>query len=493
MKLFTAALGTETNTFSPIPTSLANFSDFYLLRPGEVGDSPLEFAAPLWVARQRASASDWEVVEGTCAFALPAGATIGQDYERLRDEILQQLADALPVDAVALGMHGAMVADGYPDCEGDMLRRVRDLVGDDVVIGLEIDPHCHLTELMVNSADVIVIFKEYPHTDFVERAEELLDILERCVNGQVKPRMSVFDCRMLSFFHTTSEPMLGFVNKLKTIEQQQPGVLSISVAHGFPWGDSAEGGTKLLVLTDDDAVLGQQLSKDLGLELFGLRGKTYTPTEDMAQGIRLASEAVHGPIVLADSSDNPGGGAPGDSTYVIQELLDQGVEDVCVGAMWDPKAVEVAFAAGIGATVQMRIGGSRGEVSGEPLDVVVTVTGLKRDATQLFAGAVAKLGDSAAVRFSGIDVVLSSLRCQAFGLELFTNVGIDPAARKMVVVKSSQHFRDAFAPIAHDIYYLDSPGALMQNLKEIKYKNLPKDIWPFVDNPFADEVAVSNE
>jgi len=485
MRLFAAALGTETNTFSPIPTRMADFEAFSLYRPGTFPDTPAEFTAPLWVARQRAQSAGWQLVEGTCAFALPAGITVRKDYETLRDEILGQLADALPVDVVALSMHGAMVAEGYPDCEGDMLRRVRDLVGDDIVVGLEIDPHCHLSEVMVQSADAIIIFKEYPHTDFIERAVELLNILEEMVKGNVKPQMSVFDCRMLGFYHTTKDPMKAFVRKLKATEQKD-GVLSISVAHGFPWGDVEEGGTKMLVISDNDVELGDALAEELGMQLFDMRGKTHTPTEDMVQAIKRAHKASHAPIVLADSSDNPGGGAPGDSTYVVKELLEQGVRDVCVGAMWDPQAVILAHSAGIGSSLRMQIGGRIGDVSGAPLELDVTVTGLCRDARQSFAGSSAKLGDCAAIRFDGIDVVLSSLRCQTLGLDLFTNVGIEPADYKIIVVKSSQHFHDAFAPIASDIYYLDSPGALMQNLKEINYKNLPANIWPFVENPFAD-------
>jgi len=484
MKIFTAALGTETNTFSPVPTSMSSFSDYNLYRPGEHPDRPLEFTAPLWVARQRARSRGWQVIEGTCAGALPAGITVRHDYEVLRDEIIGQIVAAMPLDAVVLSMHGAMVADGYPDCEGDLLHRARAIVGDDVVIGLEIDPHCHLTNKMVESADAIVIFKEYPHIDFLERAEELLDIVEAVVNKNIRPRMSVFDCRMLSIYHTTREPMQGFVNKIQSLEGTD-GILSISVAHGFPWGDVAEGGTRILVISDNEQRTGDALAKELGMALFAIRGQTNSPMEDMESAISRANNASAGPIVLADSSDNPGGGAPGDSTFVLKSMLSQGIENACLGAIWDPASVQVAFDAGVGAELSMQIGGKMGATSGKPLDFEVTITGLCRDSHQTFADSSSSLGDCAAIRCGEVDVVLSSIRSQTLGVELFTNVGIDPKIKKIIVVKSSQHFYDAFSPMAAEVIYLDSPGALMQDLKKIPYQNLRKNIWPFVENPFS--------
>lgn len=489
MRIFTAGLGVETNTFSPIRVGLAEFAARNLFRPGECPDRPLEHTAPLWAARQRAEREGWQVVEGTYAFAFPAGPVAPEAYESLRDEILGQLAAALPVDAVAFSMHGAMVADGYSDCEGDLLRRARDLVPEDVVIGVELDPHCHLTAAMVENADAIVSFKEYPHTDFRERAEDLLDVLDAAVERRVRPRMSVFDCRMLGFFHTTTEPMKSYVAKLRALEGRG-GVLSISVAHGFPWGDVADAGTRLLVVTDDDEALGRALAHDLGMELFSMRGQTHAPAVDMATAIRRAAVA-EGPIVLADSSDNPGGGAPGDATFVLEELIRQGVADACLGPLCDARAVAAAMDAGVGARLERFIGGRMGQASGRPLRIGGRVTGVCRDARQTFAGAPVALGDCAAISFGGIDVVLSSLRCQGLGPDLFTNVGIDPAKKKLVVVKSSQHFRDGFDPIARETHYLDSPGALRQNLAALDYRHVRRDIWPFVENPFAPDGAAA--
>src|SRR6516162_4672002 len=196
MRLFAATLATETNTFSPLPTSLEAYREGVFLRPGEhPDDAPRMCTAPLFVARRRASAENFTLIEGSCFAASPAGKTSRQAYELMRDEILAQLKAALPLDGVLFGLHGAMVAHGYDDVEGDIIERTRAIVGEECVIGVELDPHCHMTLKRVRLSDVIICYKEFPHTDVVERAEEVLDIVLRTIRGKVKPVMSLYDCR----------------------------------------------------------------------------------------------------------------------------------------------------------------------------------------------------------------------------------------------------------------------------------------------------------
>ena len=173
MRIFTGALATETNTFAPMPTGLASFRDRGYYPAGRHPETLSFFAAPLHAARERARQHDWQVIEGMVAAAQPGGTTTRAAYEQLRDELLGDLRKALPVDMVVLGLHGAMVAEGHDDCEGDLLARVREIVGPGVVVGAELDPHNHLTPAMLANADLLIAFKEYPHTDVLERAREL--------------------------------------------------------------------------------------------------------------------------------------------------------------------------------------------------------------------------------------------------------------------------------------------------------------------------------
>ena len=218
MRVFSAALATETNTFAPMPTGLASFRERGYYRAGTHPDHMSFFAGPLWAARLRGRPLGWTLLEGMVAAAQPSGITTRAAYETLRDELLADLRTAMPVDMVLLGLHGAMVADGYDDCEGDLLQRVRAIVGPMVVVGAELDPHNHLSAAMVDNADVLVAFKEYPHTDILERALELVDLCHAKAEGRARPVASVVDIGGLVVMHTSSQPARGFVDRIMALE-----------------------------------------------------------------------------------------------------------------------------------------------------------------------------------------------------------------------------------------------------------------------------------
>jgi microcystin degradation protein MlrC len=488
MHLFTACLGTETNTFSPIPTGARLFAETSLVRGGEYGATPNLFALPLIEFRDRARARGWRVTESLATFAMPAGPTVQRVYEAFRDEILADLAKAMPVDAVLLSLHGAMVADATDSCETDLVERIRTVVGLDVPIGVELDLHCHLTDELVAASTAIVIFKEYPHIDVRERAGELFEIIAAAMEGRAAPRMAMFDCRMLGLYPTGIEPMASFVRKIKGLEGRD-GVLSVSIAHGFPWGDVPQVGTRVLVVTDGDTVDGAGLARTLGLELRGLRERIEAPWMPLDQALDRAMVTLEGPIVLADMADNAGGGAPSDSTFLLRAMLDRGMANAAVGCVWDPGAVALCYEAGEGARLKLRVGGKLGPMSGDPIDLDATVTRLTRDATQDGLGAKVNMGDSAAIRAQGvnggIDIVLISKRTQAFTPSAFTSVGVDPATRRYVVVKSMNHFRAGFEPIAKVILYVAAPGAIDFDYRRIPYRNVRRPIYPLDADAWA--------
>lgn len=478
MRLFTATLATETNSFSPLPTSLENYRESVFLRPGEhPTDAPRMCTAPLFVARARAKKEGFDLVEGSCFAASPAGTTNRADYETMRDEILGQLKAAMPVDGILFGLHGAMVAHGYDDVEGDILERARAIVGPKCVIGVELDPHCHLTLKRLRSADIVVLYKEFPHTDVVERAEDVLDLVLAALRGRIKPVMSVYDCRQIQSYPTTLQPMRGLVDRIKAMEGKD-GVLSVSIAHCFPYGDVAEIGTRVLVIADGDKKKADGLATKLGEELVGLRGKTQPPVFDVAAGVAEGRAFNDLPVVIADPADNAGGGAPSDNTDILRHLIASKVENACLGPIWDPIAVRICFDAGLGARIALRFGGKIAPSSGQPVDAEVEIVGLKRDARQSFGPTLVPVGDCAAVRVGGVDVVLITKRTQATGLELFTNVGIDPRQKKIVVVKSTNHFMAAYGPIAKKVIYIESNGPLRRDHATIPYTKVERPIWP---------------
>jgi microcystin degradation protein MlrC len=200
--------------------------------------------------------------------------------------------------------------------------------------------------------------------------------------------------------------------------------------------------------------------------------------EDVDQGISTAMAFNAAPVVMADPADNAGGGAPSDNTTILKRLIERDAQEAIVGPIWDPIAVRLCFDAGLGATFPLRFGGKIGPTSGQPIDAMVTVTGLKRSCQQSFGPTQVPLGDCAAIRIGGVEVVLITSRTQALGLELFENVGIDPRTRKMVVVKSTNHFMAAFGPIAKKVIYIDSDGPLSRNYRKIPYARLQRPIYP---------------
>ncbi len=478
MKLFTALLGTETNTFSPFLTGLQNFEQTYLIRNGNHGDAPASIAVPMVRWREMAQARGWEVVESLAAFAVPAGITLRPIYEALRDEILADLRAALPVDAVLLNMHGAMVAEGYDDCEADLTQRVRALVGTQTVIGVELDLHCHIIQELIDNADVVITYKEYPHTDPPERAEELFTIVADAVEGKTKPVSSLYDCGMIGVYHTTREPVKGFVAKMQALEGKD-GVLSISLGHGFPWGDVPELGTRVVVVTDNQPDKGAALAKQLGDEFYALRDRVQPTYHSIDTALDMALAAEGQPIVLADVADNSGGGAPNDSTFILRRLLERGIGNAAIGCIWDPVLVAVAMELGEGVEADLRIGGKMGPMSGDPVDMRVRVGQIAPNAMQVFGGGTGKLGDAVALHGpNGIDIVAITHRTQTFSPHVFTNVGIDPAQKKILVVKSMQHFHAGFAPIAAQILYVSAPGSLVPDIAQIPYRRARTSLWP---------------
>src|ERR1700722_13732309 len=356
MRLFSATIATETNTFSPLPTSLEAYKETVFLRPGEhPTDAPRMCTAPLFVARQRAAADGFTLIEGSCFAASPAGTTNRADYEFMRDEILAQLKAALPLDGVLFGLHGAMVAHGYDDVEGDVLERARTIVGPNCIIGVELDPHCHLTLKRVRLADIIILYKEFPHTDVVERAEDLLTLVLRTIRKQVTPVMSLYDCRQIASYPTTLPLMRAFVDKTAAMEGKA-GVLSVSIGHCFPYADVAELSGRVLVITDNDKDKANRLATAIGEEFVAMRGKTAPESLPFDEGISRALAFNGSPVVLADPADNAGGGAPSDNTTILRRMIERGVEDAAVGPIWDPIAVRLCFDAGEGAEFPLRFG-----------------------------------------------------------------------------------------------------------------------------------------
>lgn len=487
LNIFVAGIITETNTFCPLPTAL---EDFRIQR----GKDPMPALYPdldlsvTW-GRQAATRGD-RFVFSLMAWAQPAGVTARSAYEALRDEILSDLRGAMPVDVVLLNLHGAMIAQGYEDCEEDLIRRARAVVGPSVVIGVELDLHCHISPAKIAAADLVVIYKEYPHTDINERAAELFDLAIATKLGEVRPTLGLFDCRMVGLYPTSRQPLRGLTDAMRESEGRD-GVLSISFAHGFQFADVPHVGAKVLVFADGDQALAERLAKEIGLKLYAVRDQLgfETLSRPMDEVLSKAIAAKKFPVIVADQSDNPGGGAPGDATFALRWLLDHRAESAAIGILYDPEVIRVARKAGRGAKLPVRLGGKLGPTSGQPVDIEVTVLSVIDDYVHSFPQrtgppSLRRAGNVAALRCAGIDVVVGSERCQCLSPSIFDDLGVDVARKQVVVVKSAQHFFGAFSSIAAEVMYMAGPGAVPPDPKMIRYRNLDTTrLYPWVRDP----------
>lgn len=486
MRVFIAGLAHETSAFSPVPTDARSFEDFIAYRPvgNRIDAAGLALNGYGDFAREAAARGD-ELIASSYFWAQPSAPCARADYEALRDEILRDLRCAGKVDMVLLFLHGAQMADGYTDCEGDLLARIRDLVGPKTFVGTLLDLHANVTPKMLEAASALVACRFYPHTDFDERAIELYHIGVRCASGVVAPRMHFERIPMVGMFYTT-EPQMTAANAMALALENRAGIVAVSLIHGFVWADMAEMGAGVLVVTDGDHPTIAVEARSVARAFFDARNETRSMRIGVESALDRVEAAGSGrPIVIADACDNAGGGAGSDSTFILEAILARGLVGYALALLWDPIAVRFAQAAGEGASFRLRLGGKTGPEAGRPLDVTARVLAIRSGLVQCGIGFTAPAGTAMALEIAGNIVIVNDVRGQVFSPTCFTDLGIDPAAQRALVVKSTQHFREQFEPLAREILYCETPGSLALDLDPTKYRNLPRPIWPVDDVEYA--------
>jgi microcystin degradation protein MlrC len=476
-RIFLAGLAHETNSFSPLPTSLRNFEEDVCYRPPcDLGHNKAVtfpgYGDVIAVARERGD----HVVHGPFFWTQPSGPVSAPLYHELRDEILESLRNSPHIDMVILMLHGAMMAQGTDDCEGDILSHVRKIVGPHVPVGAVLDLHGNVSSEMIESGALLVGCKEYPHTDFRPRVEELHTMLSDMASRNARLVTTLRTIPMLTLQGTTEQPMRGLVDRLIDLENRD-GIRSITLMHGFPWSDWSQTGATLLIISEGASPAHvDSLIEELALEFTNIVNGAPVRRVGVVEAIGEALAVGHegGPIIISDSSDNAGGGAACDSTFLLRELIDRGCRDAALGMIWDPQAARLAADAGVGAKLRLRIGGKVGPLSGEPLDLEVQILAVRSDIMQRFFSdqPISPLGLAVALRAGGVEIVVNSSRQQVFSPECFTELGIDLSTKTIVVIKSSQHFRANFDPIARGTIYCNAPGSLNVDLSQMPYQNL---------------------
>jgi len=482
----------ETNTFSRLPTDLAAFEARALYRGAEIERAYQGTQTEMAAFFDACPRHGWTPIPVLAADATPSGKVTRAAFETFTNEILAALDSEGPVDALFLPLHGAMVTEHEEDGEGALLEAIRAKVGRALPIAVTLDLHANVTDRMAALADIIVSYRTYPHIDQYAIATEALDLLARTLAGEIAPRCTVARGALLDAVDhgrtTAPGPMTEVLASAATFGAEA-GVLSVSINAGFPWADIRDAGPTAVVVGDGESARYAEIAEALMAEAWDKRHRLTIQTLSVAEAMAAvkAAGAGVGPVVLADYADNPGGGGYGDSVDLLGGMIAAGLENAAYANMYDPEAAALCTRAGAGAAVALTLGGKLDPRFGAPLQVAGKVLRLT-DGRLTFdgpmnAGVAVDMGPTAVLEVASglgtIEVVVTSGRFQAYDQQYLKNAGIDPAQKSVVAVKSAQHFRAAYAPIAREIIVVDGGGGLTSaNFKELPFEKLRRPIYP---------------
>lgn len=485
MKLVLAMMKHETNTFSPIVTDWARFEAWGLYTGQAAIDAYAKTNMPLGVYLKLAREYGAEVVLPMAAEAMPGGLVTADAYKRLCDPILEAVKAGC--DGCLLDLHGAMVAEGTEDGEGTLLERIRQ-IAPDLPIAVTLDLHCNLTKKMVENCTGLIGYKTYPHVDMDVVAEQVGRVVMEFIAGKrPKPAMALRQLPLLSQTlcqGTDDEPMKSAIQAC--VDEEAKGLPAASVFGGFAMADIRDAGTTVITIGSDQKQA-DAAADAIAAKVWDKRDLHIYQHRDLTETVAKAKKITNGPVILLDHADNCGSGGTQDVMMVIEEVLRQGLEDVAVGAVWDPEAVQIMQAAGVGATVTLELGGKSEmpslKLQGKPLKL----TGRVRTITDgewivrgpMYNGYKVMMGPTAVLEVDGrMQIVVVSRHHEPWDTGVFRSVGIEPEHKRYLLLKSRIHYRAGFAPLAKATFTLDGEGVTTSDNRIIPYKNVRRPIYP---------------
>lgn len=420
----------------------------------------------------------FELVPLLWAFAFPSAVIERASYDILKNEFLDGLRRELVngVDGVLLDLHGAMVVEGIDDGDGDFMQSVRDVVGPSMPIVVTTDLHGNHAVARVAAVNAIIGYDTYPHIDMAERGREAADLIVRTIRQEVRPVSAI---RQLPLFWsaacqvTAHPPMDELLRQIHEAEQR-PGIVSATISTGFPWADIPEMGASVIVVADGDRALAQKTADELADWVWARRERWFKQPLSAQEAISLGQQQGKFPIMLADMSDNTGGGAAGDSTEVLQTFVDLDLPDALVLYIVDPDVARQAHAAGVGAKLRVDVGGKSDPVQGPPVTLDVEVIALSdgrfRYDGPMYAGTNGNLGPSVWLRQRGVNIVVVSVRMQPLDQAFARSLGIDCSQMKFISLKSAVHFRSGFEQLGGVIFNIDARAVHSHDFASLAYR-----------------------
>ncbi|HWB48754.1 MAG TPA: M81 family metallopeptidase [Stellaceae bacterium] len=482
----------ETNTFSVVKTDMTLWRRRDFHTENEIPAVFRGTRSALGATFEAADKYGWTLIHPISANANPSGTVTDEAFETIGGMIVGAAERQGPIDGVLLHLHGAMVTESHEDGEGELLERLRDVLGPDVPIVVTLDLHANVTQRMADKANALIAFRTYPHIDQHERAWQGAVLLEQAMAGKVKPRTLIARRPMihgLDWGRTQKGPMAELIARGEALEKQRD-ALAVSICAGFSLANIRDVGPSVTVTYDELAEAGtgpppQEIAETFMDHAWETRGYTSIRLLSVAEAVARAREGKRGdqPLVIADYTDNPGGGGYGDATAFLKGLVEARVDGVAFHAICDPEAIAAGMAAGIGATTTLTLGGKTDATrGGGPLTLTGEIACLTNGRFVAYGpmggGVERNYGPSMVFRVGGIDIILITNNGQATDLAQFTSLGIDPARYPTVAVKSMQHFRAAFEPIAREVILVDTGALCAEQYTAELYDRVPRPVWP---------------
>ncbi len=517
MRFAILGISHETNTFSKVPTTYEEFENHLLLRGQEIVKQYGEAEYTMTGYLQAAEELGFEAVPLMYANTGPIGTITKDAYDRISTEMFDMLRDQGPWDAVLICNHGAAVSEEFPDMDAEFTRVVREIVGPDVPVGMTLDMHSNISEETVANTDICVVWRTCPHLDCRQRGRKTAELIYRTVIGEIKPVQYIEMVPMLVNIvkqFTGQEPMKGLVDDCVEANER-PGILDTSIAEGYPYADVVEMGMSWIAISDGDADAAKETAKwmaarawekrvDLNRPVPSIKDaltqameryvgpkpegvENFLPDDGSALAENVPSDHSHlGPIVLMDVGDNIGGGSSADSTHIMKVAIEMGVEGF-LQTLYDPEAVKMMVAAGVGAEIAVEVGGKTDDMHGEPILITGTVANIDDgpyEETRPTHGGFKFYDDGLRVRFNTVDgmtILLTSKRTGNTARAQMYSIGINPEDYRVVVAKGVSSPRPAYQPIAAEIIVVNSPGVTSADLDTFEFKNRRIPLYPFED------------
>ena len=482
MRIAVAEIAQETDSFSPIVADLSDFETYGLFYGDEIiermqGVGPL--GGFLEVARDQQAAI--ELVPLVRAWASAGGTITAETLDFLTEQLVAGLKKALPLDALFLSLHGAAASAKGDDVEGHVLAAARNVVGDDLPIVCPLDHHANITRRMVQCADALIGHETQPH-DPPATGRKAAHVLFRMLRGEIEPTIAWRKIPLITQqdqFLTSGGPMKKWFDRARQFEQQEH-VIDVSPYPMQPWLDVAEGGWSVVVHTDGDQQLAESIADEMAALAWELREQFWVNERvPPAEAVRQAVAADSGLIILSDTGDSVYGGAPGDNTCILREMVRQQIPCLALVPVIDPDALDAAMTAGVGAELTVDLGGKADKVFSQPVRVTGRVAATSNGVVVNLADrGICDLRRTALLQAGQINIVILDHRSFAINHPvLYTHLGLDVAAAKMVVVKTASNFQ-FFQRWRSGLIRVDSPGMTQSDLTAFDWKRIPRPIYP---------------